>query len=224
MNVQLDTHKFSVDNLREIFKRKEMLPARGMLKEKIDERFDLLKSKGIITLFDLLETLKTKQKIEKFSKETGISEEYLTLLRREANSYVSVPVKLRDLPFENIEIIEKLESGNIEDSEDLITKGAKPAERELLAEKLKIPLNQLLELVQLSDLIRITGVGPVFARIIFDSGIHSVKEFMSASADSLWEKLSKTNQEKGLTKVKFSIKDINYCLELGKYLPIVVEP
>jgi hypothetical protein len=67
-------------------------------------------------------------------------------------------------------------------------------------------------------LIRITGVGPVFARIIYDSGISSVREFLSVDSYELLELLSKTNQEKGLTKVRFSKKDIDYCKELGKNL------
>lgn len=95
-NYFIDTDKFSIDKFRNILLTKEILPGRIILKEDLDERFDLLKTKKIKTLSDLLETLKTKQKIDRFSKETGLTVEYLTILRREANSYVSVPVKLID--------------------------------------------------------------------------------------------------------------------------------
>ena len=107
-NYFIDTDKFSIDKFRNILLTKEILPGRIILKEDLDERFDILKTKKIKTLSDLLETLKTKQKIEKFSKETGLTVEYLTILRREANSYMSVPVKLIDLPFVETDIISKL--------------------------------------------------------------------------------------------------------------------
>ena len=95
-NYFIDTDKFSIDKFRKILLTKEILPGRIILKEDLDERFDILKTKKIKTLSDLLETLKTKQKIDRFSKETGLTVEYLTILRREANSYMSVPVKLID--------------------------------------------------------------------------------------------------------------------------------
>jgi hypothetical protein len=222
-NYFIDTEKFPIDKFRNILETKAILPGRIVLKDQIDERFDLLKSKGILTLADLLNALKTKIKIDKFAKDSGLSIDYLTILRREANSYVSVPVRLIDLPFVEADIIKKLELNGIKDSKQLFDNSAKKADREKLADRMKLPVNKLLELLQLCDLVRITGVGPVFARIIYDSGIHSVREFLSIEASELFLRLLNTNNDKGLTKAKFSIKDIEYCLELGKDLPLVVE-
>ena len=222
-NYFIDTTKFSIDKFRNILKTKDILPGRIVLKDNIDKRFDLLKSKGINSLNDLLETLKTKPKVERFSKDSGLSIDYLTILRREANSYVSVPVKLIDLPFVDIDIINKLDSIGIKDSKQLFDCAAKRIERELLADSHKLPIDKLTELVLLCDLVRITGVGPVFARIIYDSNIHSVREFLSFDSVDLFERLTKTNNDKGLTKAKFAVKDIEYCIELGKDLPLIVE-
>ena len=163
------------------------------------------------------------QKIDRFSKETGLTVEYLTILRREANSYMSVPVKLIDLPFIETDIISKLELHGIRDSKQLFENGAKLKDRQNLSEKHNLPFDKLSELVCLCDLVRITGVGPVFARIIYDSGINTVKNFLSYDAFELFERLTKTNSEKGLTKAKFTQKDIEYCIELGRDLPLVVE-
>jgi len=222
-NYFIDTDKFSIDKFRNILLTKEILPGRIILKEDLDERFDILKTKKIKTLSDLLETLKTKQKIDRFSKETGLTVEYLTILRREANSYVSVPVKLIDLPFIETEIINKLELHGIRDSKQLVENAAKLNDRQNLSEKHNLPFDKLSELVCLCDLVRITGVGPVFARIIYDSGINTVKNFLSYDAFELFERLTKTNSEKGLTKAKFTQKDIEYCIELGRDLPLIVE-
>jgi len=222
-NYFIDTNKFSIDKFRSILLTKEILPGRIILKEDIDERFDLLKTKKIKTLSDLLETLKTKQKIDKFANETGLTVEYLTILRREAKSYVSVPVKLTDLPFPETDIISKLELQGIKDSKQLFENAAKREDRQKLSANLNLPFDKLSELVCLCDLVRITGVGPVFARIIFDTGIFSVKDFLSYDTTELWDRLTKTNTEKGLTKAKFALKDIEYCIELSTDLPLVLE-
>jgi hypothetical protein len=219
----IDTTLFPIDKFRNILKSKDILPGRIVLKENIDERFDLLKSKGIASLFDLLEVLNSKTKVERFSKDSGLTIEYLTILRRETNSYISVPVRLGDLQVDDFEIAGKLASNGIKDSRQLFNIAAKRRDRAALADKYSLPLEKLTELVQLCDLVRITGVGPVFARIIYDSGIHSVAEFLSSDPADLFRQLTRTNQEKGLTKAGFTIKDIEYCMELGKDLPLVTE-
>lgn len=222
-NYSIDTTRFSIDKFRNILKTKDILPGRIVLKDNIDTRFDILKSNGINSLNDLLETLKTKPKVERFAKETELPVEYLTILRREANSYVSVPVHLTELPFVEIEIINLLISIGIKDSKQLFDRAAKRKDRDLLAHSQMLPSGKLTELVAICDLVRITGVGPVFARIIYDSDIHSVGEFLKFDADDLFERLSKTNNDKALTKARFTVKDIEYCIELGKDLPLVLE-
>lgn len=219
----IDSCNFSIDKFRNILKSKEILPGRIILKDRLDERFDLFESLGIKTLSDLLDALKTKSRIDQFSKVTGLSVEYLTILRREANSYISVPVRLRDLPFVESEIIERLEQEGIRDTKQLFDAAIKATDRRKLSNQLGLPLDKIHELVQLCDLMRITGVGPVFARIILDSDIHSVGEFLSIDAFELFERLTNTNNEKVLTKSKFTIKDIEYCIELGKDLPITFD-
>ena len=61
-----------------------MIPSRVSLKDDLDERFEILEINSIANLKELINALKTKPKIELFSKETGLTIEYLTLLKREA--------------------------------------------------------------------------------------------------------------------------------------------
>ena len=46
-NYFIDTDKFSIDKFRNILLTKEILPGRIILKEDLDERFDILKTKKI---------------------------------------------------------------------------------------------------------------------------------------------------------------------------------
>jgi hypothetical protein len=135
----IDLTAFSIDKLRNLLKSKEILPGRILLKAQIDDRFDLLKTHGIESLADLLDELKNKKKIEQFAQKTDLDVDYLILLRREANSYVSVPEKLSNMPFVETEIIETLESSGIMNSRDLFDLAAKQSDREKLAIRLKIP-------------------------------------------------------------------------------------
>jgi hypothetical protein len=216
----LDASKFSLDRFQSILKSKNILPGRIILKDQIDERFELLRAKGLKSLSDLLDALKTKARIDLFSKDSGLSAEYLTILRREANSYISTPVRLSDMPFAEIEVIERLEAMGIKDSKQLYEFAYDSNDRVSISSNIGVSSDKILELFQLCDLVRITGVGPVFVRIIYDSGIHSVLDFLSVDSNELFDRLSKTNNESGFTKARFTQKDIEYCIELGKELPI----
>jgi hypothetical protein len=74
----------------------------------------------------------------------------------------------------------------------------------------------LAELVCLSDLSRIYGVGPVFARMIYDVGIKSVKDFVEYSA----EDFIRIYEEKEQKKADFGINEIQFSLNLAKELDI----
>ena len=73
--------------------------------------------------------------------------------------------------------------------------------------------------VSLSDLSRIYGVGPVFARIIYDVGIRSVREFVECTA----EDFVRIYEEKEHKKADFGVNEIQFSLELAKELDIAVE-
>ena len=75
------------------------------------------------------------------------------------------------------------------------------------------------ELVCLSDLARAYGVGPVFARMIFDVGIKSIEEFVEKTA----EEFIRIYEEKEQKKADFGPNEIRFSLELAKELDIAVE-
>ena len=68
----------------------EVLPDRKILQEKIPERFTIWGPMGIKNLKDLIDALKTKAKIDTFAQKSGLPQDYLVVLRREANSYIPI--------------------------------------------------------------------------------------------------------------------------------------
>lgn len=219
----IDLEKFSLEKFRDILITGEVLPGRKILKEKISERFEILESMGIRNLKELIEALKTRAKVERFSQESGLPKDYLVILRREANSYVPKPVNLKDIPGVDSEYIDRLAAVGIKHTKQLFERARFKRDRAELSRLVNVPSDALLELVKLSDLGRIGGVGPVFARIFLDAGIDTLEKLSKSSADEVFERTIAVNKEKGYTKVMATLKDVKLCVNTARELPKVIE-
>ena len=87
-----------------------------------------------------------------------------------------------------------------------------------------VPGDVMLELVKLSDLARPPYVGPVFARLLYETGVDTVAELSRQSPEALREKLIATKLEKGIYRATIpSVEDFTSWLETVRELPRVVE-
>ncbi len=211
---QIDLEKYSLQKFRASLQSREMIPSRTSLKDDLDTRFRILENCGIANLKELIDRLKTKQKIEQFSQETSLSIHYLTLLKREAKSYLSKPIRLDKFSGVQTEHLDRLEDKGIRNTRQLFLQAQNKSGRERLSKETWIPKEALNELVGLSDLVRIYGVGPVFARLIYDVGIRSVKEFIEYTARDF----IRIYEEQTRKKADFGVGEIQFSLELAKEL------
>lgn len=216
---QIKLEKYSLQKFKKNLESREMIPSRTILKSEIDQRFAMLANADISNLKELIDRLKTKQKIEQFSDDTGLSTEYLTILKREANSYLPSPVRLDKFPGVEARYVNRLEAEGIKNSRQLFNRAKAREDRNQLAQRTEIPLDKLNELVCLSDLVRAYGVGPVFARLIHDVGIKTINEFVSYTAAEIIEIYEKKEQK----KADFGVNEIQFSLELAQELDIAVE-
>ena len=145
--------------------------------------------------------------------------EYLTLLRREVNALLPKPRNLRDFPRVDAAILEKLATRGIKNSKQLFDSSLTTDQRTVLAGQAGINADELLELVKLSDLSRVYGVGPVFARLLYDTGVDSVEAIARADSARLFDKLSKAYLAAGNSRVDFKEGDIAFCIQMAKRLP-----
>lgn len=219
----IDLEGFSLERLRHTLETGELIPGRMVLKEQIAERFEVLKSMGITNLGELIEVLKTKKRLESFARESGLPEDYLVILRREANSYMPKPVTLKDIPGVSPEHVEKLESVGIKHTKQMFERAGLPTDRAELSSLTSVPEDALLELVKLSDLARIWGAGPVFVRLFYEAGADTIEKLAECSPEDLFERLHAVNDERGYTKIMGSLKDVRQCIEMAKELPKVVD-
>jgi nucleotidyltransferase/DNA polymerase involved in DNA repair len=219
----LDLAGFSLERFKRILQTKELLPGRRILLENISERFEILESMGITNLKALLDVLSTKKKLERFIQESGLPQDYLVVLRREVNSYLPKPFNLKNIPGVNPETVEKLAAIGIKNTKHLFEQARSRPERAELARLADVPGDDLLELVKLSNLARIGGVGPVFARLLYEMGVDTIEAFRQYPPEELLERLHAINDEKQYTKITPVLKDIRYCLETARELPQVIE-
>ena len=215
----IDPKEFTLQYLEENLLSRELIPSRKSLTEGIQAKFKLLRGEGIQTLDDLIGRLKNKKGMEEISIQTGISLDYLTLLRREANSYLPNPVALSKFPGIDRNVISILAENGIKNSRHMYEKACTESDRKQLSERIGLKNEVLKELVGLSDLVRAYGVGPVFARILFDTGIHSIQELIQYTSEEIIMLYEDTFHQ----KADFSLRDMNFSLEIARALFLGVD-
>ena len=219
----IDPEGFSLERFRQILETGEVLPGRTVLKENIPERFAVLESMGIRNLKELIDALGSKKRVETFSQDSGLPKDYLVILKREATSYLPKPVNLRVVPGLDVRYVASLDAVGIKHSKHLFERATSKTDRAALSELAGVPGDDLLEIVRMSDLAKIGGVGPVFARILYEAGVGSLEELARWSPEDLFERLHAVNDEKYYTRAMISLKDVRHCIETARELPKVIE-
>ena len=155
-----------------------------------------------------------KQQIEAFSKKSKLPIEYLTILNREARSYHPSPIPLSKFAGIKSEDIQKLADVGINNTKNLFNKSRTKGEIKQLVELTGIPIKRINEFVSLSDLSRLYGVGPFFARMIYDVGVTSVQIFIKHTPEEFIEIYEKETKK----KADFGVNDIKFSIELAREL------
>ena len=216
---QIDLKEYSLVKFKRSLERRHVVPSRKILQEDLDSRFAALERMGINSLKDLVDALKTKPKIEAFAQASGLPAEYLTLLGREARSYLAKPLRLDKLPGLDTKRLEKLADLGIQNSKQFFLRAQGSDQRKKLARESGLVIEDLNEVFALCDLSRIYGVGPVFARMIYDLGICSVGDFLEHSAADF----VRIYEEQTQNKADFSLAEIQFSLELAKELELAAD-
>ena len=138
---------------------------------------------------------------------------------QEAKSYLSNPVRLDAFPGISPDHLKKLDALGISNTRQLFNAARERSERENLSQKSGIPIEGLDELVGLADLSRAYGVGPVFARMLYDLGISSIRLLLEHSADDI----VRIYEEQTLKKADFGVNEMGFSLMLAKELEIALE-
>ena len=116
----------------------------------------------------------------------------------------------------------KLAEAGVTTVEGLLEKGATKAGRKAIAEGSGIDEGKILDWVNMADLFRINGIGSQFAELLKAAGVDTVKELRTRNAENLHAALTKTQEEKGLTRVVPPLAKVEDFVAQAKSLDPVV--
>jgi hypothetical protein len=201
-----DLSKISLDKYKNELKTGRLLPSRKPLLEGIDAKFNTLKKEGLNNLDDLKITLGSNTKFKQFITKTGLSENYLKLLRREIGSILPTPVKFSDVPNISKKIVKKLKDLSIINTETLFHYVRNSKTRQEFKKESGFTNEEVLWLTKLVDVSRIKWVGPKLARLIVDTKYDTVEKLVSANPSDV---LDAFNEAKKLHKAYEGALGIN---------------
>jgi hypothetical protein len=218
MGYSLDLSKISIESYKEILKNQYLLPSRKILQQNIDFSFDAIYSCHIKNLAELKNALSTTQKLNVFSEKSGLSKEYLTILRREIVSIEPKEVLIKEFPEVDEETINSLATTGIKSSKDYYEFYNSLNGKKEITQKISISEGKAQELFSLCDLVRINGVGAIAAKSFFDAGYKSVNDVAKTKAEEMLERVSKVNNIKQYYKAKLGTKDMQFCIDFASII------
>lgn len=219
----IDLSAFSLDALRDFLKHGDLLPGHRILKDNLDARFAVLAAHGVTNVQQIVDTLTTKNAVERFVKQTGLPPDYLTVLRRHVRGYIPAPVNFAEIPGIDPQVIERLAKAGISHTKHLFERAYRRAERDKLAQQIGIAEADMLELIQFTDLARMGWVGPIGVRLFHAAGATTVETLATLNLDAFHGRVLAVNQQRQYMKVKLGRKDIALCIDMAKKLPKAIE-
>jgi hypothetical protein len=218
MGYSIELKNIRIKDYKEILRNQNLLPGRRILQDNIDENFQTICNFGINNLDELYKVLNKPQKLDSLAIQTGLSKEFLTILKREVGSFIQKPVWTADFPGLLPGIEKKLNENGIKTSKDLYDFSKGFSDIKLVCDKIGITESDAKELFSLCDLVRINGVGAVFARILYIAGLNKIEDLATADAGYILQKVYEINKDNQYTKAKLGQKDMQFCIDFAKII------
>jgi hypothetical protein len=219
-----DLNAFSLAKFKQLLKMSRLLPSQKILHDSIDERFARLEQQGLKNLAQLQQALKTKSAVQSCAKSTGVPVDYLTILRREVNSYQPKPIDLKEFPGVKPAVVRKLQQLRIKHTEQLFPHILNRKARNEFAKRNQIEPADLVELTKLTDVARAKWVGPKFARLVIESDYDTMEKIAHANAEEVYTALVHVNAARGIYQGKFGVEDLRSWINGPvQIVPLVIQ-
>ena len=116
----------------------------------------------------------------------------------------------------------KLKEAGVANIDQFLQAGCDPATRKALAAKLGVDGKFLLELLNRADLARVKGIGTVFANLLEEAGVDTVKELATRVPANLHAKLEQVNEAKQLAHHVPNLEEVQAWVAEAKELPKIL--
>ena len=202
MKYSIDLESLSIHEYKALLKQQNLLPGRRILWQGIEENFAFFERQGIKSIAELKKRISSPKKIATFASKSGISEEYLVILKREIGSLGQKPVSLSDFPGVDGSLLDQLSELGLITSKDYWNQKQSFTD----------------ELFCLCDLVRINGVGTLAARAFYEAAYQSALDISEADPQEMLEKVSEVNEIHRYYKARLGIKDMQFCIDFARLL------
>jgi replicative superfamily II helicase len=218
MEYSVDISKISVNQYMGMLKNQNLLPSRKILLENLEDNFSRISAMKIDNLAELKKNISSAQKLSAFSEKTGISENYLTILKREMGSLEQKPVPIAEFPCISENTVSALLNKKIKTSKDVYNLAITSDNISAVSSEMNIDVGELQELNALCNLVRINGVGAVAAKTIYESGYKSVDDIANAKAAKLLKDMNTVNADKQYYKANLGEKDMQFIINAANLI------
>ena len=223
MSYYIDLSRITINDLKKRLQNQYLLPSQKILEEDMEASFAKISQCGFANVDELKRRLKSKGDVSKFAKEAGLSEQYLTILRREVNSYHPQPRKLAEFATLRKEIITALAKTGIKDTVKLFAKVATRQNRTALAVELNASDDEVLQLAELVDFSRMRYVSPNFATMLVHSEYDTIEKIANADPEQLYNELKVLKETQGYYTGPLGQNDMKFFVKEAANMPAGVE-
>ena len=132
-------------------------------------------------------------------------------------------VSFRELKGMNKELHAKLQTHGVKSAQNFLAASRTPKGRQELAAKTGHSPKHILELANRADLARVKGVGRIYADLLEEAGIDTVKELANRVPANLHEKLVEVNNAKQFARRAPRASDVKAWIAQAKKMPKKLE-
>lgn len=215
MAYSMDLSRFSLRRFEAVLTTAELIPSRLPLLDHIRSVVPCLEAMGIEDLAALRRLLADKTSYGELGKQLHVDRDYVTLLNREVNSYRTKPMPLARLDCLSADELEALAAVGIRSTKTLYERCAGKDDRTDLAAQTGVDLERLTEALRLSNLVRINGVGPVFAHFLSDLGVNGPEDVIRISTEELVRRYEASVAGRP-KQPRILAEDIEYCKKFSE--------
>lgn len=185
---------------------RELLKSHSILKTDRDKHLKVIQSLGLNTLGKLANALKTKARALKTFVNTDVTEEYIVILRRQVNSFVSKPRKLNEFMLIDDSTVKSLLKINIITTKDLFLQWNQVVFKEACMDYLKA----------ISILTQLRYVGHGYAESLYLSGYKTIESIATVDPVILVGQINATSDKFKLFKITLGLSDATFLVEDAK--------
>lgn len=116
----------------------------------------------------------------------------------------------------------KFKKAGVSNTDQLLEKAKDPKGRKALASETGIDEGKVLKFANMSDLMRIKGVGEEFSELLEAAGVDTVKELKTRNVANLTKAMEDANSAKKMVRRTPSFKEVEKWVEQAKKLAPVL--